>query len=244
MTRFRALIGAVALTGVLLTAACSSDDSNANSTSSVETSTSAEASTSDTSAADTTGTETTAVVTESTVSTATDSTEPDANTGAGTPDPSAPAATTAVPAPVPGNINETVPEVPVTTQPAVPLTEEAETGTGVAVSLTSIDQITAEAQLPGEITGPGLKITISVTNSSAAPIDLSNVVVDVQDSAGTPTLPMTGEPAAPFTGSLAPGATASGVYVVALNTGYQDPASVSFSFSADAPVLLFVGNAK
>ncbi len=174
-----------------------------------------------------------------------DASESDANSGtAGVPDPSAPAATTPVPAPGGGDINQTVPAVELTTNSPVELTQTAEAGSGVKISLAGIESVTTVSELPGEIAGPGLKITITVQNTSAAAVDLNNVVVDVQDAAGTPSIPMGASPAAPFTGSVQPGASATGVYVFTLPTSYTNPATVVFSYSTEAPVVLFVGDAK
>lgn len=153
----------------------------------------------------------------------------------------APATTAVVPPGGEGNITETVPAQTRSTEPAVPLTETAAAG-DVAVSLTSLEKITTQAELPGEISGPGLEVTVSITNGSDTALDLINVVVDLQDAAGTPALPMIAAPASPFAGNLDPGATAAGVYVFTLPAGYTGPATVAVSYAGDAPVVVFTGD--
>lgn len=151
-------------------------------------------------------------------------------------------ATTEVPAPGGGNVNQTVAEVELTTNAPVAVTDTADYGNGVTVALTTLDSITTTAELPGEIAGPGVAVTVQIVNSGGDAIDLGAVVVDLADAAGTPALPMTTSPAAPFSGSLAAGGTASGVYVFTLPTGYTAPVTISVSYSVDAPVVVFTGD--
>lgn len=156
--------------------------------------------------------------------------------------PAADPATTPVPAPNGGNINETVPEVELTTNAPVAMTATGDYGNGVTVTLAALESITTTAELPGEIAGPGVAVTVRVVNAGSGAIDLSNVVVDLQDAAGTPAIPMSASPAAPFSGSLAPGATADGVYVFTLPATYTGPATVSVTYTVDAPVVVFTGD--
>lgn len=149
--------------------------------------------------------------------------------------------TTPVPVPGGGNVSQTVPTVEMTTQPAVALDEPGNFGRGVDIALESTQKITTEARLPGEISGPGVALTFTITNGSDAPIDLSSVVVDVADAKGRPAIGITAPPAAPFSGELAPGERATGVYVVTLPTGSTGPVSISVTYSSQAPVVVFTG---
>jgi len=153
-------------------------------------------------------------------------------------------ATTPVAAPAGGDINQTVPSVELTTAAPVSLTGTAEFGGGVTVDLASIASVQTTAQGPGEVAGPGLVITIRIKNGSAAAVPLDAVNVTVTDAAQTPASPMSGAPAAPFSGQVAPGAEAQGVYVFTVPSDYTDPASITVSYSTDAPIVLFTGNAK
>ena len=152
-----------------------------------------------------------------------------------------PAVTTPVPAPGGGDVNQTVSAAEMSTQAPVALDQPGDFGQGVTVALDGIDPITTTAQLPGEIAGPGLALNFTITNDSAAAIDLSTVVVEVADGAGTPAVTMTAAPAAPFSGELAAGQKATGVYVVTLPTGHTDPLAISVTYSSQAPVVVFTG---
>lgn len=166
-----------------------------------------------------------------------------ATQGASDQQPTQPAATTEVPAPGgPGNIQETVPTASATSNAPVALDSAGDFGNGVSVALTSIESVTAQAQLPGEVAGPGVRLEVTITNGSNAPIDVADVIVDLQDANGTPALPTTSG-ATPFTGSVEAGASASGVYVFTVPATYTNPATISVSYSAAAPVVVFSGDA-
>ena len=242
--RLRPALAAVLLTGVLAIAGCSSSSDDAASTPTSATGTSATGST--TSSADSSVT--------SAAGSATGSSDPTASPTAAAGSAEAPAteapssaapapATTPVPAPGGGDINQTVPSVQLTTAAPVSLSETADFGGGVTVDLSSIESVTTTAQGPGEVAGPGLVIKIRIKNGSAAAVPLNAVNVTVSDGAQTPASPMSAAPAAPFSGELAPGAEATGVYVFTLPGEYTNPATVTVSYSTDAPIVVFTGNA-
>lgn len=229
---------------VLLVSACTSSGETATSSAASDTSAASVAESSFSESVASTGADVTSAAYTGLDPTAGE-TEADANTGtAAAPSDTEPAVTTEVPAPGGGDINQTVAVTEVSTQPAVALAETGDYGNGVTVTLSSIEDVTTSANLPGEISGPGLKVTVQIVNDSGADIDLGNVIVDLQDAAGVPALPMSASPAEPFKGSLAAGATASGIYVFTVPTDYSNPANISVSYTTGAPVVLFVGDAK
>lgn len=153
-----------------------------------------------------------------------------------------PAATTPVPAPQGGDINQTVAAVPVTTAPAVPLNSAADFGGGVRVEMIELNRIDTTAQGPGEIAGPGVAIKLRFVNESSAAVSLDNVTVNLADGAQQPGLPMSAAPAQPFRGSVDPGASAEGVYVFTLPSDFANPTSVTVSYAAGAPTVVFTGD--
>ena len=242
LSRARTLVAALAAAGALTLTACSSSDTPAPSTSA------ASVSGSETSLSEPTdNTATSGYTGLNTTGDSAASTEPNANTVTETaPQTTAPAVTTVVPVPGGGGggINETVPSTSRSTASDVPLTATAEAGNGVAVKVASLEQTTTTAQLPGEIAGAGVKVTLSVVNGSATALDLGNVVVDLQDANGVSQTAMSATPASPFTGSLAPGATASGIYVFTFTADYANPAKIFVTLPTEVPVLVFAGDAK
>lgn len=154
-----------------------------------------------------------------------------------------PPATTPVPPATPGGVNDTVPSRPEKSQRPVQLDKPSQTGTGLTAGLVSIKSINAKAQLPGEIAGPALAITVEVKNNSSQAADLNTSVVTLQDSKKAPGGEMTASPARPLKGRLAPGDSSRGVYVFAVPENARKPIIVNVTIS-NAPVLVFTGNAN
>jgi len=153
-----------------------------------------------------------------------------------------PPATTPVPPPTPGGVESTVAPKPEVSKKPVKLNKPSKTGTGLTAKLVSIKNIRAEAQLPGEVAGAGLAITIDVTNTGTKPADLSTVVVTLLDSDQAPGNEMTTKPSDPLTGMVRAGKTARGVYVFTVPKNKRSPITVTVSIK-DAPVLVFTGDA-
>lgn len=151
-----------------------------------------------------------------------------------------PVATTPVPPPTSGNIDQTVPAGTVTTKPSVPISATATFSSEVTVKVARIRALDVKAEGPGEISGPGLEITVRIVNGTAKPIDLGNTIVDLTDSEGNPTVPnMSGNE--PITGTLAVGATASGSYQFKVPANLRNPVTIAVSYTTSAPVIVFSG---
>jgi hypothetical protein len=158
--------------------------------------------------------------------------------------PVAPTITAPVPAPAAGGIANTVSPGKLSTKAAVAITAPADFGNGVSAAVLSAKLAEAVAVRPGEISGPAVQLSVQVTNASKAVVSLANVTLNAQDAAGTPFVQMYSPPAAPFAGSVTPGAKASATYVYELPSGYRNPLTLSLSYSTTAPVVVFVGEAK
>jgi hypothetical protein len=130
------------------------------------------------------------------------------------------------------------------TKKAVKLDKPSAARSGVVVQITEVKAIKAKAQLPGEVAGPAVALTVVVKNSSGKPVDLSAVVVNVLDSDQAPGTEMTAAPAQPLSGQLASGRSRTGVYVFTVGTSRRNPISVTVTLAGEAPVLLFTGDAR
>jgi hypothetical protein len=153
-----------------------------------------------------------------------------------------PPATTPVPPPTPGDVNSTVEAKPEESKKPVKLDKPSKTGTGLTAELVTISPIEAKAQLPGEVAGPAVAITVQVTNTGSKSADLGSVVVSLADSDDAPGTEMTAEPAKPFKGSVGAGKSVRGVYVFTVAKSKRDPVTLTVSIG-DAPVLVFTGDA-
>lgn len=153
-----------------------------------------------------------------------------------------PPATTPVPPPSPGSVESTVPTEPEESKAPVKLDKPSETGTGLTARLVTIKAVSAEAQLPGEVAGPALAITVEVANAASQAADLDSVVVNVLDADKAPATQMSTAPSKPFSGRVSAGEKARAVYVFTVPKDKRRPVTVTVSIR-DAPVLVFTGDA-
>lgn len=157
----------------------------------------------------------------------------------GTPLPAGP--TTPVPAPSGAGVGVTV--APVEAPPAQQQTlgEPAEVADSVTVVISKVEGITAAANGPGEVSGPAIAVTIDVDNATSEPLDLSAVQVNLTDAQDLPGSGMTGAPASWFTGEVAAGQQAQGVYVFTVPEGNRSPVHVEVSVNPTLPTVVFSG---
>jgi len=106
----------------------------------------------------------------------------------------------------------------------------------VTVKVSKIVPVQGEAQGPGEVSGPGLQVTITVTNKSqmALPMDLALTNL-YYGPAATPGGELSGPGASPLAQPIAAGGQASGVYVFAVPADDRRRIRVEFSYTTNAP---------
>lgn len=141
----------------------------------------------------------------------------------------------------PGSIHSTVPAREIPTASPVSLESTANFGNKVTAKIVSSKSINATAHGSGEISGPAAQLTISVSNGTAQPISLADVTVNLTDANGNPANTVSDPSMKPFTGNLAAGKSATGVYVFTLAKNHPNPVTISLSYTVDAPVVLFTG---
>jgi hypothetical protein len=143
----------------------------------------------------------------------------------------------------PGSIDEVAP-----TGPTAPVAEPvaidavATFSPGVTASITDLSPIEVEAQLPGEKSGPAIRVTLRLDNGGPTPIDLSNVAVVLTPTTGVPVAHVSSTTDEPFTESVEPGASATGTYVFGVAPSDREGAQISMKFAADQPTVVFAGN--
>jgi hypothetical protein len=138
--------------------------------------------------------------------------------------------------------DETVPPVPGEVADPVGLDDTADAGHGVEVRLSRIRAVEAEANLPGEVGGPAVAVTVEVANGSRDRIDLGRVTVDLATREGASASPVVDPDQEPLAGALDAGRTRSGTYVFTLADDERADVSVLVRYSADTPTVVFTGN--
>lgn len=154
-------------------------------------------------------------------------------------DDQATARTTPVPAPSAGTISD-VEESP-SAAPVVDASfdDAADLGGGVTARIDAVDNVTAKAETPGEIDGPAVAVHITLKNAGDTSIDVSSAMVSLTGDDEVLGQPTTSKPYAPFSGALAAGESATGVYVFLLPEDARGAISVSVQYLAGATIALF-----
>ena len=153
-----------------------------------------------------------------------------------------PPASTPVPPPTPGSINETVEARPVETKDPVGIEETAMFNQQVMAEITSVKEIDEPlAGMPNEVPEPAVVITVTLTNETSRTIPMDSVVVELLDSTEAPGGRMTGDPYDPLAGTLAAGESASGTYVYTVAKSNRHVISIIVTLTADQPIVLFRG---
>jgi hypothetical protein len=142
---------------------------------------------------------------------------------------------------VPGNINETVPNGTQQVAAPVDIDEPATIEGRLTASIIGVESIETEANVPGEIAGPGVIVTIEVRNDSDQTIDLNSVVVDLIGGDGVSATPILAG-TTPVGGALAAGAAASGTYVFNIEEALRRDVTIQLNYAADVPVIVFTGD--
>lgn len=126
--------------------------------------------------------------------------------------------------------------------PPVPLDEPATPRAGVDVRLASIEKVEGLATIPGEVGGPSLRITVEVRNDTAEAVSLTSAVTNLYMGPDrVPAIGLMSPGASPLPTSVAPGASATGVWVFNVPEDQRSQVAVEFDLAVDSQVVLFEG---
>ena len=144
----------------------------------------------------------------------------------------------------PGNIRETESTRAQPSRSKVAITATGSFGNNVSAQVMKRAAVTATAHLPGEISGPALEFTIRISNASGTAIDLNGVQVALTGKSGQQAIPISESTAPPFSGKLATGHQAIGTYLFKVPVPDRIFVTLSLSYTADEPLVLFEGNVQ
>lgn len=140
----------------------------------------------------------------------------------------------------PTTASEALPELP-----PVDLTAESDRAGGVVVSLPLLESVGGKAQLPGEVSGEALRVTIRVVNNSATAVSLDTVVVNAYRGAARIPLESIISPGGrPFAGSVPPGGEATAVYLFTVDVADRSDVTITVDLKAGTPASVFRGDAR
>ncbi|MEL0625626.1 hypothetical protein V6245_01575 [Salinibacterium amurskyense] len=159
---------------------------------------------------------------------------PGATPSAGEPnEPSA--ASSAVPAPTAG---PAVPDVP-----PVAIDEPADVTPGLVAAITKVEEVDGTARGPGEVAGPSLRVTVTMTNSTASVVSLRTTVISCYFGADRTPAPELREPGgAPLPASLAANSAIDGVYIFTVPADQRGNVTLLVDYSVDVQPVVFQGD--
>ncbi|TFC07205.1 hypothetical protein E3O42_00210 [Cryobacterium adonitolivorans] len=128
--------------------------------------------------------------------------------------------------------------------PAVPLTEHVSPVPGVVFGVGGLRSVGVDDPAPGEVGAPALRVAVTLRNDTDTTVSLGSTVVNVY--AGTHQLPMPGlseSAGAPLPEQVAPGATATGVFLFAVPVEDRSSVKIAVDYAAGVPRVVFAGAA-
>lgn len=168
-----------------------------------------------------------------------------ASSASATPDPAtgAPAAPSPSGDPTPGPLATIDPDPVVReTLAPVPLDEPVAATPEITVELVSIEPVIGVANIAGEVGGPALRVTVEATNSGGAAFATPAVIVNLYTGDDRAPAGMVLEPGSrQFPGSIAAGASASGVFIFTVPEDARDTILIEVDMQVGEPVVLFEG---
>jgi uncharacterized iron-regulated membrane protein len=121
---------------------------------------------------------------------------------------------------------------------AVPIKQE------LTAAVTKMTAVTGTADGPGEIGGPSVRFTITITNHTGKAFSLSNTVVNAYyGKSATPAVQLRSPGGKDFPSSVKNGGSATGVFVFNIPKASRSAVKVTVDTSVQNPVIAFQGAA-
>lgn len=114
---------------------------------------------------------------------------------------------------------------------------------GVVASLVSVEPVDGQATEPGDVAGPAFRITVRIQNRTGQTVSLDGVTVNAfHGDEQTPSIPLAGPSAAPFSGTVRAGDSADGSYVFRVPASGPQVVTVEVGYRPGAPRAVFTGS--
>jgi hypothetical protein len=156
-----------------------------------------------------------------------------------TPGSSATPTGTASAMPAPSGTPSVDPSVPAA---PVPITQPASISPGLTAAITKFEAVQGEAKTPGEVSGPSVRVTVTITNSTTAKASLATTVVTAYyGDSHTPALELSAPGGSPMPAEVAAGQSATGVYIFTIPVDQRGKARIMVDYSVAVQPLVFDG---
>jgi hypothetical protein len=141
-----------------------------------------------------------------------------------------------------GTIDDTVPPAPTPTVIEAAIDAPADFGDGISARVVTVEDVEVDAFMPGEISGPGVAITVELANGSAEAVNLDNLSVELVMTGNRFATPITTQEDTRLVGDLGPGATGEGTYVFSISPEDRTEVAVQVNYAPPKPTILFQGS--
>lgn len=131
--------------------------------------------------------------------------------------------------------------IPAELEPVAP-SAAVEAPDGMRLALTSIENVDGKAVQPGEVSGPAIRVTITITNNTTSTLNSDLVVVNAytgKDRRPAGALIRPGGLA--FSGPVAAGETTYGIYLFGIPQADRDDVTITVDYRAGSATVVFHG---
>lgn len=119
---------------------------------------------------------------------------------------------------------------------------QATTASKLLISLSEIESVEGVAEVPGDISGPAVRVTVNIKNTTSETRSLAETVVNsYYGTDRTPADPLTSPGGRPLPTRVGPGATAEGVYLFRIPKDARSQVTVTVDTKSDEPAVVFSG---
>jgi hypothetical protein len=110
------------------------------------------------------------------------------------------------------------------------------------VTVPSVEKVTGEANVPGEVGGPALRFTVDLTNGTGKVLDLRTVVVNAYYGPDrTPATPLLKPGGRAFEPEVAADGSARGAFVFNVPPELQDQVELEIDAGVGKAIVIFAG---
>lgn len=133
---------------------------------------------------------------------------------------------------------------PQKTKKPVRFTEMSRVEKGISAKISNIEPVKGVAKLPGEVAGPALRFTVTVSNSTSEPISTRDALVNVSvGKDNIPAVPLSGPGASALPPMIKSDGSASATYVYNVPIDERGRVKIQFNLRVSSPIAVFTGSA-